>query len=82
MKPKKSPQENRQRDLFRVELSRIVDPTHGERFEKLDPFPIVGQRRNFLKGAKRSAAAEQPLMGSRTSREVLEGSGFVPEPPP
>jgi IS5 family transposase len=29
MKPKKSPQENRQRDLFRVELARIVDPTHG-----------------------------------------------------
>ena len=29
MKPKKSPQENRQRDLFRVELARIVDPNHG-----------------------------------------------------
>ncbi len=29
MKPKKSTQENRQRDLFRVEFERIVDPTHG-----------------------------------------------------
>jgi IS5 family transposase len=29
MKPKRSPQENRQRDLFRVELCRIVDPSHG-----------------------------------------------------
>jgi hypothetical protein len=29
MKPKKSPQENRQRDLFRVELCRIVDFSHG-----------------------------------------------------
>ena len=29
MKPKKSPQENRQRDLFRVELARIVDSSHG-----------------------------------------------------
>ena len=29
MKPKKPSQENRQGDLFRVELSRIVDPTHG-----------------------------------------------------
>jgi hypothetical protein len=34
-----------------------------------------------LKGIKRSAAAEQPLTGSRNSGEVLEGSGFVPEPP-
>ena len=29
MKPKRSPHENRQRDLFRVELCRIVDPSHG-----------------------------------------------------
>jgi len=29
MKPKKPPQKDRQRDLFRVELSRIVDSTHG-----------------------------------------------------
>ena len=53
----------------------------NERFEKLVPFPILGLRRNFLKGVKRSAAAEQPLTGSRNSEEVLEGSGFVPEPP-
>jgi transaldolase len=36
---------------------------HCERFEKLDALPILGLRRNFLKGAKRSAAAEQPLTG-------------------
>jgi IS5 family transposase len=29
MNPKKPPQKNRQRDLFRVELSRIIDPGHG-----------------------------------------------------
>jgi IS5 family transposase len=29
MKPKKPPQKDRQRDLFRVELCRIVDPRHG-----------------------------------------------------
>jgi IS5 family transposase len=29
MKPKKPPSENRQADLFRVELTRIVDPAHG-----------------------------------------------------
>ena len=28
MKPKKPPQQNRQRDLFRVELTRIIDPGH------------------------------------------------------
>jgi len=52
-----------------------------ERFEKLDPFLILGFRRNFLKGVKRTAAAEQAFTGSRTSAEVLEGSGFVPELP-
>jgi hypothetical protein len=52
-----------------------------EKFEKLDPFPILVLRRNFLKGVKRSAAAEQAFTGSRTSGEVLDGSGFVPEPP-
>jgi hypothetical protein len=34
-----------------------------------------------LKGIKRSTAAERPLTASRNSGEVLEGSGFVPEPP-
>jgi IS5 family transposase len=29
MKPKKSPHKDRQSDLFRVELCRIVDPQHG-----------------------------------------------------
>jgi IS5 family transposase len=29
MKPKKPPHKNRQTDLFRVELSRIIDPGHG-----------------------------------------------------
>ena len=29
MKPKKPPHKNRQKDLFRVELSRIIDPGHG-----------------------------------------------------
>ncbi len=29
MKPKKTPQENRQRDLFRTALSNIIDPNHG-----------------------------------------------------
>ena len=29
MKPKKPPQKNRQGDLFRIELSRIIDPSHG-----------------------------------------------------
>jgi len=29
MKPKKPPHKDRQRDLFRVELCRIVDPSHG-----------------------------------------------------
>jgi IS5 family transposase len=29
MKPKKSPHYDRQKDLFRVELCRIVDPSHG-----------------------------------------------------
>jgi len=29
MKPKKTPQENRQRDLFRAALSNIIDPNHG-----------------------------------------------------
>jgi IS5 family transposase len=29
MKPKRAPVENRQRDLFRVELERIVDPSHS-----------------------------------------------------
>jgi IS5 family transposase len=29
MKPKKSPHHDRQHDLFRVELCRIVDPSHG-----------------------------------------------------
>ena len=29
MKPKKPPQKNRQRDLFRAELKRIIDPGHG-----------------------------------------------------
>jgi IS5 family transposase len=29
MKPKKSPHSDRQKDLFRVELCRIVDPGHG-----------------------------------------------------
>lgn len=29
MKPKKPPVKNRQGDLFRIELSRIVDPSHG-----------------------------------------------------
>jgi hypothetical protein len=38
-----------------------------ERFEKLVPFPILGLRRNFLKGVKRSAAAEQAFTGSGTS---------------
>jgi IS5 family transposase len=28
MKPKKAPHQNRQRDLFRVELTRIIDPGH------------------------------------------------------
>jgi hypothetical protein len=34
-----------------------------ERFEKLDPFPIVGFQRKFLKAVKRSAVAEQPYNG-------------------
>jgi hypothetical protein len=54
----------------------------GERFEKLDPFLILGFRRKFLKGVKRSVAAERAFTGSGTSGEVLDGSGFVPEPPP
>ena len=29
MKPKKTPQRNRQRDLFRSALSNIIDPSHG-----------------------------------------------------
>jgi len=29
MKPKKSPQKNRQKDLFRPELTNIIDPAHG-----------------------------------------------------
>jgi hypothetical protein len=29
VKPKKSPHYDRQKDLFRVELCRIVDPNHG-----------------------------------------------------
>ena len=29
MKPKKTPQEKRQRDLFRAALSDIIDPSHG-----------------------------------------------------
>ena len=29
MKPRKSPQKNRQRDLFRPELVNIIDPGHG-----------------------------------------------------
>jgi len=29
MKPKRPPQKNRQRDLFRAELSNIIDPNHG-----------------------------------------------------
>jgi len=29
MKPKKTPQRNRQRDLFRAQLSNIIDPRHG-----------------------------------------------------
>ena len=29
MKPERDPQKNRQRDLFRAELSRIIDPNHG-----------------------------------------------------
>ena len=29
MKPRKPPQKNRQKDLFRVELSRIIDSRHG-----------------------------------------------------
>jgi hypothetical protein len=52
MKQKKSHKKNGQRDLSRVELSRIVDPTHGERFEKLDLSPILGLRRNIFKGVK------------------------------
>jgi len=51
-----------------------------ERFEKLVPFLILGFRRNFLKSVKRSVAADQPFAGLRNYREVLEGSGFVPEP--
>jgi hypothetical protein len=34
-----------------------------------------------LKGVKRSAAEEQAFTGSGASGEVLDGSGFVPEPP-
>ncbi len=29
MKPKKTPQKDRQRDLFRAELTNIIDPNHG-----------------------------------------------------
>ena len=29
MKPRKSPQKNRQQDLFRPELVKIIDPSHG-----------------------------------------------------
>ena len=29
MKPKRPPQKNRQRDLFRAQLSNIIDPNHG-----------------------------------------------------
>ncbi|MBW2054014.1 MAG: transposase, partial [Deltaproteobacteria bacterium] len=29
MKPKKSPHKDRQRDLFRSQLSSIIDPRHG-----------------------------------------------------
>ena len=29
MKPKKTPQKNRQRDLFRASLSNIIDSIHG-----------------------------------------------------
>ena len=29
MKPKKTPQKNRQRDLFRASLANIIDPNHG-----------------------------------------------------
>ena len=29
MKPKKSPQKNRQKNLFRPELTNIIDPAHG-----------------------------------------------------
>jgi hypothetical protein len=70
-----------------MELAMLAQDEYGrkrpltERFEKLDPFPILGFRRNFLKGVKRSAAAEQAFTGSGTSGEVLDGSGFVPEPP-
>jgi len=60
----------------------VEDWFQVERFEKLDPFPILGFRMNFLKDVKRSAAAEQAFTGSGTSGEVLDGSGFVPEPPP
>ena len=35
-----------------------------------------------MKGVKRSTAAEQAFEGSRTSKEVFEGPGFIPEPPP
>ena len=34
-----------------------------------------------MKGVKRSTAAEQAFEGSRTSKEVFEGPGFIPEPP-
>jgi hypothetical protein len=52
-----------------------------ESFEKLGPFWILGLRRNFLKDFKRSTVAKQPFTGSMNSGEVLEGSGFLAQPP-
>jgi hypothetical protein len=51
-----------------------------ERFEKLDPFPILGFRMNFLKDVKRSAAAEQAFTGLRTSGVVARLAFFGDEP--
>jgi hypothetical protein len=44
-----------------------------DRFEKIDPFPILALRRNFLKSVKRPTAAEHAFYNQRRPNSFLEG---------
>jgi IS5 family transposase len=62
MRPRKSPQKDRQRDLFRVELSRIVDSRHGLiRLAKA----VEWDRLEELFGSTYCSAAGRPAVNTR-----------------
>ena len=72
MKPKKTPQKNQQRDLFRASLSNMINPNHG--LVKLARV-VEWDRLDEIFGSTYCAENGRPGVSTRLIRESLRKRG-------